>query len=140
MSYRSRLLLYLGMLLVLLVGMMTLSFRAARDVIDLSAQERLNYAALRKHESLQAEREELRHYTEHMAADARLQRYVEGGDESAAGNGDIEAYYESRFQSLAVDCRLLVSAAAVPLLGTGCPGLVDQIRKRQPVARDDFFY
>jgi diguanylate cyclase (GGDEF)-like protein len=140
MSYRWRLLLYLGMLLVLLVGMMTLSFRAARDVIDLSAQERLNYAALRKHESLQAEREELRHYTEHMAADARLQQHVDTGGEPGAANGDIEAYYESRFQSMAVDCHLLVSAAGAPLLGMGCPGLADQIRKRQPVARDEFFY
>jgi hypothetical protein len=96
MSYKARLLLYLAMLLVLLVGMMTLSFRAARDVVDASSQERLKYAALRKHESLQAEREELLHYTGFMAVDSPLQQYVAGSDASAAGIRDIEAHYQSR--------------------------------------------
>ena len=140
MSYKARLLLYLAMLLVLLVGMMTLSFRAARDVVDASSQERLKYAALRKHESLQAEREELLHYTGFMAVDAPLQQYVAGSDASAAGIRDIEAHYQSRFQSLAVDCRLVMSASGLPLLGTDCPGFADQIRNRLPVAQSEFFY
>jgi len=138
MSYKSRLLLYVAMLLVLLVGMMTLSFRAAHDVIDASSGERLNYAALRRQDSLQLEREELLHFADLIAADARLQRYAEGQD--PPGAGDIEGYYESRFASLAVDCRLLVSAEGLPLLGTGCPGLVAQVRKRRPVGDGDFFY
>jgi len=44
MTYRSRLLLYVGMLIVLLIGMMTLSFKAARDVVVEGAEERLRYA------------------------------------------------------------------------------------------------
>jgi diguanylate cyclase (GGDEF)-like protein len=140
MSYKSRLLVYLAMLLMLLVGMMTLSLRAARDVVDFNTQERLSYAALRKQETLRAERDELLHYTDVMAADARLRHYVEASDQSVAGNGDLEAYYDSGFQSLAVDCRLVMSGAGLPLLGTACPGLAAQIRNRSPVTRHDVFY
>jgi len=140
MSYKWRLVLYVTMLLVLQAGMMTLSFRAARDVIDAGAEERLSYAALRKQDSLQAEREELLHYTDLMAADARLQGYAGERDSLADGDDPVQDYYDRRFAALAVDCRLLLSADGVPLLGGGCPGLIDQVRSRQPAGQRELFY
>ena len=140
MSYKWRLLLYVTLLLTLQAGMMMFSFRAARDVIDAGAEERLSYAALRKHDSLQAEREELLYYTDLMAADARLQARADRRDGIAAGDDSLQDYYEGRFAALAVDCRLLVSAEGVPLFGGGCPGLIEQVRSRQPLAKRDVFY
>ncbi|MGD2074091.1 MAG: GGDEF domain-containing protein [Gammaproteobacteria bacterium] len=139
MSYKSRVLLYVGLLLVLIVGMMSLSFRAARDVIDLSSRERLAYAALRKQDSLQAERDELLRYTALIAADARLRRHLEGRDAVDFSRAAIEDYFDEHFALLHADCRL--AAAGEKLLRAGrCPGLVDELHRRRLLTGPEHFY
>jgi diguanylate cyclase (GGDEF)-like protein len=139
MSYKARVLLYVGMLLVLLVGMMNLSFRAAQDVIEAGSRERLAYAALRKQEYLLAERDELLHYTHLIAADTRLQQQLVDLEDSALGRTGMETYFEDQFSFLHVDCRLVASGSEVLRVGE-CAGLLGEIRRRGRSAEPYHFY
>jgi diguanylate cyclase (GGDEF)-like protein len=140
MTYRSRLLLYVGMLIVLLVGMMTLSFRAAEDVIVAGTVEHLRHVALRKEAGVKTEAQELEHYTDVIAGDQRLQEYLYVIVELGASAEGLQTFYDRQFASLLTDCRLIMSANGEVLLGTGCPQLIDELRRRPAVSQSEQFF
>ncbi|WP_455234074.1 GGDEF domain-containing protein [Thiogranum longum] len=140
MTYQSRLLLYVGLLIVLLVGMMALSFKTARDVIVEGAEEHLRHVALRKEESVRDQREELLHYTEIITGDLRLQEYLYIILELGTSRESLGAYYDRQFGSLPTDCRLIMSAEGEVLLGSEYPRLVDEVSQVLQSGDTDHFY
>jgi len=139
MSFKSRLLLYVAMLIVLLMGMMTLSFRTARDVVSVSAEEQLRNAALRKQDSVRAQRQELMHYVDLVADDLRLKEYLGNLAVRQEGQG-LADYYSAHFSSLPVDSALIISTNGEVLLGGAFPPLVDGVRERYRTGRAKYFY
>jgi diguanylate cyclase (GGDEF)-like protein len=140
MTYRSRLLLYVGMLLVLLVGMMTLSFKAAEDVIVAGTNEHLRHVALRKEAGVKAQIQELEHYTEVIASDLRLQDYLYTILERGAGAEGLRTYYDRQFASLLTDWRLIISSQGEVLLGKEYPRLIDALGRRRAVTESEYFF
>ncbi|HHJ15874.1 MAG TPA: GGDEF domain-containing protein [Gammaproteobacteria bacterium] len=140
MTYRSRLLLYVGMLIVLLLGMMTLSFKAARDVIVEGAEDRLRHATLRKQDRVLAEREELRHYTQIITGDLRLQEYLYIITELGTSSEGLASYYERQFGSLPTDYRLIMTGDGEVLLGEDFLRLASEVRRHLVPGSPGHFY
>jgi len=140
MTYQSRLLLYVGMLIVLLVGMMTLSFKAARDVIVAGANDHLRHAALRKEVAVAAQLRELNGYTEVIASDIRLQEYLYIILELGTGSEGLAAYYDRQFASLRTDYHMVVTPEGKVLLGGQFPGLVSRMQAHLMQGRSENFY
>ncbi len=140
MTYRSRLLLYVGMLIILLLGMMTLSFKVARDVIVAGADEHLRHAALRKEVVVDAQMQELDRYTQVIAGDMRLQEYLYIILELHTGAEGLGAYYDRQFSSLPVDFRLIITLGGEVLLGDEFPGLSARMRSRLQSGLSGNFY
>ena len=140
MTYRSRLLLYVGMLIVLLLGMMTLSFMAARDVIVEGAEDRLRHATLRKQDRVFAEREELQHYTQIISGDLRLQEYLYIITELGTSSEGLESYYTRQFGSLPTDYRLIITNEGEVLLGEDYLRLASEVRRRMDSENPGHFY
>lgn len=139
MTYKKRLLLYVAMLVLLLVGMMLLSFKTARDVIMSSSEQHLYHAALRQQDRLHAERNELLHYTQIIAADKPLQHTVFALSTSATGTETLAAYYRRQFASLSADHHAIVSRDGSVLLSDS-PGFAHQVRERQRAGVNGHFY
>ena len=140
MTYRSRLLLYVGMLIVLLVGMMTLSFKAARDVIITGTEEHLRHVALRKEAGVKSQMQELDHYTDVISGDLRLQEYLYIILELGTSSEGLKAYYDRQFSSLPTDCRLIVSTRGEVLLGEEYPRLVAEMASRTDAREAQHFF
>ncbi|MCO6412141.1 MAG: GGDEF domain-containing protein [Thiogranum sp.] len=140
MTYRKRLLLYVAMLVVLLVGMMLLSFKTARDVIMSSSEQHLYHASLRHQDRLDAERDELLHYTDIIAADEPLQHAVSALLTSGSGAETLASYYQRQFASLSVDHHAIVSRDGRVLLGSESPGLAAEVRERQRAGASGHLY
>lgn len=140
MTYRSRLLLYVGMLIVLLVGMMTLSFKAAQDVIVAGTEEHLRHVALRKEAGVRVQLQELEHYTDVIASDLRLQEYLYIILELGTSGEGLEAYYDRQFASLPTDCRLILSEKGEVLLGKEYPRLINEMRQRNASSESQYFF
>ncbi len=140
MTYRSRLLLYVGMLIVLLLGMMTLSFKAAQDVIVEGAKEHLRNATLRKQDTVLAERDELLHYTRMISGDLRLQEYLYIITELGTSREGLVSYYKRQFGSLPTDYRLIVTGKDKVLLGDDYPRLAGEVRRHLAAEEADHFY
>ncbi len=130
MTYQSRLLLYVGMLIVLLVGMMTLSFKAARDVIVEGASDHLRHAVLRKQVAVAEQMQELDSYTEVIASDIRLKEYLYIILELGTSAEVLGTYYDRQFASLPTDFRLIITPQGRVLLGEEYPELVSRIQAR----------
>lgn len=140
MTYRSRLLLYVGMLIVLLVGTMTLSLKAARDVVVAGTEEHLRQIALRKEGVVRSQLKELDSYVETVAGDQRLQESLYGALDAGTGGESLDAYFESRYASLPADWRLLVVHDGQVLLGDDYPPLVRQLLARDADAGAQRFF
>ena len=140
MTYRSRLLLYVGMLIVLLIGMMTLSFKAARDVIVEGAEERLRHAALRKEQDVHAERQELLRYAGIIADDQRLQEYLYIILELGTSHESLASYVDRQFGSLPNDACLIISKKGEVLLGEEYPRVAEKVLKYLKSSEGDYFY
>jgi len=130
MTYRSRLLLYVGMLIVLLIGMMTLSFKAANDVIVAGAEERLRHAALRKQQDVRTEHQELLRYAGIIADDLRLQEYLYIILELGTSQESLAPYVNRQFGALPSDACLIISHEGEVLLGEGHPRVAEEVLKR----------
>ncbi|HED18953.1 MAG TPA: sensor domain-containing diguanylate cyclase, partial [Gammaproteobacteria bacterium] len=140
MTYRSRLLIYIGMLIVLLLGMMTLSFKTARDVIVDGTVERLRYETLRKQDSVLAEREELQHYSQIITGDLRLQEYIYIITELGTSSESLAPYYARQFGSLPPDRRLIITGKGEVLLGNEYPRLASEVRHHLASGGGSSFY
>jgi diguanylate cyclase (GGDEF)-like protein len=140
MSYRSRLILYVGMLIVLLLGMMTLSFKAARDVIDAGTREQLRHVALRKEAAVNSQVQELDHYTDVISSDLRLQEYQYIIVELGTSGESLKAYYDRQFGSLPTDWHLIVSTKGDVLLGKEHKQLIAEMRERTNSTRVQHFF
>lgn len=140
MTYKKRLLLYVAMLVVLLIGMMLLSFKTARDVVMSSSEQHLYHAALRQQDRLHAERSELLHYAAIIAADRPLQHTVSALLTSGSGAETLAASYQRQFSSLSTDYRAIVSRDGTVLLGSDAPGFAEQVGERQRAGASGPFY
>jgi diguanylate cyclase (GGDEF)-like protein len=141
MTYQSRLLLYVGMLIVLLVGMMTLSFKAARDVIVMGASDHLRHAALRKEAAVATQVQELNGYTEVIASDIRLQEYLYIILELGASAEVLGTYFDRQFSTLRSNFRLIITPDGRILLGEAFPGLVEKMQEHlKKNANTSFFF
>lgn len=140
MTYKTRLIVYVGMLIILLAGMMTLSFKTARDVIMAGTQEHLRHGALLKQDSVRAQREELLHYTEIIGSDLRLQEYLFIIVELGTSPEGLEAYYNRQFGVLPTDFRLILSGEGEVLLEPEYPSLVEKARQHLESGEYGHFY
>ncbi|MFQ5644632.1 MAG: diguanylate cyclase, partial [Thiogranum sp.] len=140
MTYRSRLLLYVGMLIVLLIGMMTLSFKAARDVVVEGAEERLRHAAQRREQDVRTERQELLRYAEIIADDLRLQEYLYIILELGTSEESLAPYVERQFKSLPHDACLIMSSQGEVLLGQEYPRVAEEVRRYLKSSAGNHFY
>lgn len=140
MTYQSRLFLYVGMLIVLLIGMMTLSFKAARDVIVEGAGDHLRHAALRKEVAVAEQMQELNSYTEVIASDIRLKEYLYIILELGTSAEVLGTYYDRQFASLPTDFRLIVTLDGRVLLGNEYTELARKIQLRFKQGRHSNFY
>lgn len=131
MNYTSRIFLYVGMLIVLLIGMMLLSFRAATDIVISGSRDHLRHATIRKQETIRLEGEELLNYTDIIVNDLRLQEYLYIIIELGASKEGLASYYDRQFSSLPTDAHVLVSNDGDALYGGEYTSLVDALRKRK---------
>lgn len=130
MSYRSRLLLYAGMLMVLLVGMMVLSFTTARDVIVSSSREHLGHIALHNIAALDAQVQELERFAGRLADDPELQDYLQGSGAASPGDTRLTVHDDRRFSLLPDDVTLILDAAGEVRLGHDFQELVTHVRQQ----------
>jgi diguanylate cyclase (GGDEF)-like protein len=128
------------MLIVLLIGMMTLSFKAARDVIVAGASDHLRHAALRKEVTVAGQMQELDGYTEVIASDIRLKEYLYIILELGTSSEVLGTYYDRQFASLPTDCRLIITPEGRVLLGEEFPELSRNMRIRLKNESDTNFY
>jgi diguanylate cyclase (GGDEF)-like protein len=128
------------MLIVLLIGMMTLSFKAARDVIVEGAEERLRHAALRKEQDVHAERQELLRYAGIIADDQRLQEYLYIILELGTSHESLASYVDRQFGSLPNDACLIISKKGEVLLGEEYPSVAEKVLKYLKSSEGDYFY
>lgn len=140
MSYRSRLLLYAGMLMVLLVGMMLLSFKAAQDVIVSGGQEHLRHMALHEAEALDFQAQELARFAGLLASDLELQAFLQGNAATVTGSTLPVAYYERRFSLLPGDTTLVLDLNGDVLLGEDYRQLVNEVRQHDAVTSGRQFF
>jgi diguanylate cyclase (GGDEF)-like protein len=140
MSYRSRLFLYAGMLMVLLIGMMILSFKAARDVIVTGSQEHLRHMALHNVTLLESQVEELKRFAGLLAGDLELQEFLQQGTAGADDDTLRRAHYERRFSLLPGDSTLILDAGGNVLLGHDYRQLVGEVRQRDGMAAGRQFF
>ena len=132
MTYKTRLFVYVGMLIVLLAGMMTLSFKTARDVILAGTEEHLRNGALLKQDSVRAQRQELLHYIEIISRDQRLQEYLYIIVELGTSPEGLEAYYNRQFAVLPTDYRDYEEARDRPAArGEASPSRTPKPRRRR---------
>ena len=129
MSYTSRMLLYAGMLVVLLTGMMLLSFKTATDIVVSASRDHLRHAAMRKQEAVRSEGEELLNYTDIIVNDLRLQEYLYIITELDAGKDGLASYYERQFGSLPTDGRAIIARNGDVLYGSESPALIGALRE-----------
>ncbi len=121
MSYRSRLLLYVGMLMGLLVGMMSLSFKAARDVVATTNAEHVRYIAQHQGEMLAAQRRALARDAQRVAAEPELHAVLRGGEPQR-----LAAL--ARRYGVSGNITLVLSATGEVLLGDSQRGLRQALR------------
>lgn len=140
MTYNSRLVIYVGILVILIAGMMTLSFRMARDVILEDAQEYLRHATFLKQDRLRAQREELLQFTDLIRSDLRLQEYLYIIVELKASGEALAPYYKRQFGALPVDRRLVISRTGEVLLGGEFGALIEHTLPRLESAERRHFY
>ncbi len=140
MSYRSRLVLYVGMLVVLLVGMMALSFKAARDVIVTSTQQHLSYIASHQSEVVESQFAAVQRNAGLMAEDQRLLEYLREPDPNASSAKELVAHYVRRFALLPGDSLLILSATGEVQVGAAPPTLVAAVRQRSGADTGQAFY
>ncbi|HHJ12923.1 MAG TPA: sensor domain-containing diguanylate cyclase [Gammaproteobacteria bacterium] len=110
MSYTSRMFVYVGMLMLLLSGMMLLSFRAATDIVVTGSRDHLRHTALRKQDAIREQSVALRNYTSLVAKDQRLQEYLFIVTELEGDSKSLARYYERQYANLPVDMALILSA------------------------------
>lgn len=134
MTYRSKLFLYVGLLIVLLAGVMGLSFQAANDVIVISTEDHLQYSAMREVANVGAELREFEHYTKIIAGDPRLQQQVYRILEQGTGADSLGTYYERQYASLPTDYHLIISTKGQVLFGKEYPLLIEQLRRRAGIS------
>jgi hypothetical protein len=115
------------MLIVLLVGMMTLSFKAARDVIVAGADEHLRHAASRKELNIDRQLQELEHYNEIIASDLRLQEYLYIIVELGISSDGLVAYSQRHFSSLPTSSHVIISTTGDVLFGNEYNRLVEHL-------------
>ncbi len=141
MSYTSRMFLYIGMLIVLLTGMMLLSFKTATDVVVSGSREHLRHAAMRKQESIRKQSEDLLGYTDIIAKDIRLQENLFITVELEADNDGLVSYYRRRFGALPVDSQLILSRDGDVLFGQKNKALITALEENGGGRiRNRFFY
>ena len=140
MTYKSRLLIYVGTLVILITGMMTLSFRMAQDVILVDAEEHLRHAAHVKQDQIRAQREELARYTDLISGDLRLQEALYVVLQLGAGDEGLLAYYRRQFGALPVDVSLILDSSGKVLLGQADSSLAGQARSRMDEMQRGHFY
>jgi diguanylate cyclase (GGDEF)-like protein len=140
MTYRSRLLLYVVMLMLVLIGAAGMSFKIARDLVVAGTEDHLRHVGLRKEAGIRAQVRELERYTQVIADDKRLQEYLYIVLQLRASVDALEPYYDRRFSSLPVDYSLLLSHRDTVLLGEGSPDLVSEVRRRTDAGSEANFY
>ncbi|HEB59186.1 MAG TPA: GGDEF domain-containing protein [Gammaproteobacteria bacterium] len=117
MSYRLRLLINMGMLVVLLGGIMAQSFRTAHDLIVEGAEDHLRHASLAKEQAVHSQLDDLLHYSRIVAADQRLQEYLYIITEVGASHEGLASYLDRQFASLPRDHRMVLSSQGEVLVG-----------------------
>lgn len=141
MSYTSRMFLYIGMLVVLLTGMMLMSFKTASDIVVSGSRDHLRHAALRKQENLRAQGESLLSYTDIIANDLRLQEYLFITVELDAGREGLASYYRRQFGSLPIDSHVILSKDGDALYGAENRDLISALKERGGGRnREQFFF
>jgi diguanylate cyclase (GGDEF)-like protein len=140
MTYRSRLLIYVGMLIALLLGMMTLSFKAARDVIVSGTEEQLRHVALRKESAINGQIQELDHYTDVIVNDMRLQEYLYIVLELGTSGDSLKAYYDRQYGALPTDWHLILSVKGDVLLGQEHFNQIVALHDRLQTTRAQHFF
>lgn len=141
MNYTSRMFLYVGMLVVLLTGMMLLSFKAATDIVVSGSRDHLRNAAMRKQETIRLQGEELLNYTDIIVNDLRLQEYLYIITELGTGKDGLASYYDRQFGSLPTDERVIVSRDGEVLYGEQYEALINALGKQGIVnARKQFMF
>ncbi|MGD8843642.1 MAG: GGDEF domain-containing protein [Gammaproteobacteria bacterium] len=140
MTYRSRLLLYVVMLTLLLIGAAGMSFKVARDVVVAGTEDYLRHVGLRKEAAIRAQVRELERYTQVIAADKRLQEYLYIVFQLHGGIDALEPYYDRRFGYLPVDYSLLVSQRGAVLLGQGSAELVSEVQRQVDAGSSGNFF
>ncbi|VAW72940.1 hypothetical protein MNBD_GAMMA15-336 [hydrothermal vent metagenome] len=140
MSYTSRMFLYIGMLIVLLTGMMLLSFNTATDIVVSGSRDHLRHAAMRKQESLRAQGEKLLSYSNIIANDLRLQEYLFITIELDADKDGLTSYYDRQFGSLQIDSHVIFSENGDILYGEENTALVDALKDNRSGRNRGQFY
>ncbi len=130
MNYTSRMFLYVGMLIVLLTGMMVLSFKAATDIVVSGSRDHLRHAAMRKQEAIRLQGEELLNYTDIIVNDLRLQEYLYIITEIGTGRDGLASYYDRQFGSLPTDARVIIAQDGTVLYGAEYTALIHAIQER----------
>jgi diguanylate cyclase (GGDEF)-like protein len=128
------------MLIVLLIGMMTLSFKAAHDVMLKGAEERLRHAALRKGHNVLAERQDLLRYAGIIANDQRLQEYLHIVLEPGTSHESPMLYVDRQFGLLPNDACLIISDQGEVLLGEGHTRVAEEVLRYLKSAESGYFY
>jgi diguanylate cyclase (GGDEF)-like protein len=139
MTYQKRLIFYVVMLVVLLAGMMMLSFKAARDVIVANSDTHLRQAAQREQDNLRVQSMLLMHTAARFAADPLLKELT-GSDAAGDGSATPLFSYQDRVGGLPDDVYILLSRDGRLLLGPQIPEIIEAIGQPARQGSHEPFY
>ncbi|MDT8386379.1 MAG: diguanylate cyclase [Thiogranum sp.] len=135
MTYQKRLIFYVLLLVLLLTGMMMLSFQAARDVILATSDEQLRHAAQREQDNLRTLRAALAQEALRIAALPQLDELTVA---AGAVGGDLT--YREQFSDVSANPHILLSPNGELLSGPQIPEVIEAITGHPGQNSHDAFF
>lgn len=111
MTYRRRLILYMGMLVMFLVSVLALSYWQAREAVLAAASRNAEQFSGEVEGKLKLQMQDLRQNARLMAGDAELRRHVYAIVRRGAGSPTLQSYFKKEFGWLTFDRAHIISPA-----------------------------
>ncbi len=139
MTYQKRLVFYVLLLVLLLTGMMMLSFQAARDVIVATADEQLRQATQREQDNLRTLRAALVQDVQRLAVLPQLDELTAIAG-AVDGSSRSDPTYPEQFGNVPADQHILLSRNGKLLLGPQIPEVMEAISGHPGQDNHDAFF
>jgi diguanylate cyclase (GGDEF)-like protein len=139
-TYRSRLILYTSLLLVLLGSTLAYTYYYSRNIILEEAESSFANTANLLTGNIEMEENELLHYAEVVRDDLRIQEYTFMVTKVGTDSEALNKLYQRSFGWLPVERCVIVSNGGRIILGEDNPDLAQAVLDHRDYSRNQIFY